>query len=53
MTPEEKIEMLLRCVGDLHNRVKIIEERHNDRVDAMNAADEAMEEADDLEHGPY
>ena len=37
----------------IEKRLRIIEKWHNDRADAMTAADEAMDEALELEHGPY
>jgi len=38
---------------EIEKRLKIIEDRHDDRVNAMYEADEAMEEASELEHGQY
>jgi hypothetical protein len=47
---EVLVKDLVECVQDIHRRLKIVEERHNDRVDAMTDADEAMEEAEELDH---
>ena len=38
---------------EIEKRLRIIEEWHEDRADAMTAADEAIEEASELEHGQY
>lgn len=50
---EVLIQDLVECVQEIHERLMKIEERHDDKVNEMHEADEAMEEESELEHGPY
>ena len=53
MTPEEKITALVEGLQALSKLVAVIENQHNDKIEAQMVADDAMEEAAELENGPY